>query len=41
MLIVDASPVALAALLTQEGKIIAYSSRALTDVESRYSTLFG
>ena len=37
MLIVDASPVGLAALLTQEGKIIAYSSRALTDVESRYS----
>ena len=37
MLIVDASPVGLAALLTQEGKIIAYSSRALTDVENRYS----
>ena len=37
MLIVDASPVGLAALLIQEGKIIAYSSRALTDVESRYS----
>ena len=35
MLIVDASTVRLAALLTQEGKIIAYSSRALTDVESR------
>ena len=30
-------PVGLTALLTQEGKIIAYSSRALTDVESRYS----
>jgi hypothetical protein len=40
MLIVDASPVGLAALLIQEGKIIAYSSRALTDVESRlYFTL--
>ena len=37
MLIVDASQVRLAALLIQEGKIIAYSSRALTDVESRYS----
>jgi hypothetical protein len=37
MLIVDASPVGLAALLIQEGNIIAYSSRALTDVESRYS----
>ena len=37
MLIVDASPVGLAALLTQNGKIIAYSNRALTDVESRYS----
>jgi hypothetical protein len=34
---VDASPVGLAALLIQEGNIIAYSSRALTDVESRYS----
>jgi hypothetical protein len=30
MLIVDVSPVELAALLTKEGKIIAYSSRALT-----------
>jgi len=37
MLIVDASPVGLAAILTQEGRIIAYASRALTDVESRYS----
>jgi hypothetical protein len=37
MLIVDTSPVGLAALLIQEGKIIAHSSRALTDVESRYS----
>ena len=35
MLIVDACTVGLAALLTQNGKIIAYSSRALTDVESR------
>ena len=37
MLIVDASSVGLAALLTQEGTIIAYSSRGLTDVESHYS----
>jgi hypothetical protein len=37
MLIVDTSPVGLAALLIQEGKIIAHSSRALTDVEGRYS----
>ena len=37
MLIVDASPVGLAALLTQNGKIIAYASRALTEVETRYS----
>ncbi|VDI15406.1 Hypothetical predicted protein [Mytilus galloprovincialis] len=37
MLIVDASPVGLAGLLTQNGKIIAYASRSLTDVEN---TLF-
>ncbi|CAC5394863.1 unnamed protein product [Mytilus coruscus] len=37
MLIVDASPVGLAGLLTQYGKIIAYASRSLTDVETRYS----
>ena len=36
-MVVDASPVGLGALLTQEGKIIAYASRSLTDVESRYS----
>lgn len=34
--IVDASPVGLAAILVQN-KIVAYASRALTDVESRYS----
>lgn len=37
MLTVDASPVGLAGLLTQNGKIIAYASRSLTDVETRYS----
>ena len=36
-IIVDASPVGLAALLVQAGKIISYASRALSDVESSYS----
>ena len=41
-LVVDASPIGLAAILTQVDKrgkesIVAYSSRALTDVETRYS----
>ena len=35
--IVDASPVGLGGLLVQEGKVISYASRALSDVESRYS----
>lgn len=35
--VVDASPVGLAALLTQDNKIIAHASRSLTDVETRYS----
>ena len=34
---VDASPVGLAGILTQGGKVIAYGSRSLTDVETRYS----
>lgn len=34
---VDASPVGLAAILSQNCKIVAYVSRSLTDVESRYS----
>ena len=34
---VDASPVGLAGILTQAGKVIAYGSRSLTDVETRYS----
>lgn len=35
--IVDASPVSLGALLVQNGRVISYASRALTDVEQRYS----
>ena len=34
---VDASPVGLAAVLTQDAKLVAYASRALTSVEQRYS----
>ena len=34
---VDASPVGLARILTQVGKPVVYASRALSDVESRYS----
>ena len=34
---VDASPVGLGAILIQEGRAIAYGSKALTDVESCYS----
>ena len=36
-LITDASPVGLSGILTQENKVVAYASRALTDTESRYS----
>ena len=36
-IIVDASPVGLGGLLMQDGKVISYASRALSDVESRYS----
>jgi hypothetical protein len=35
--LVDASPVGVGAILTQEGRVICYGSRALTDVEQRYS----
>ena len=35
--LVDASPVGVSAILTQEGKVVCYASRALTDVEQRYS----
>ena len=36
-LMVDASPVGLAAKLSQDGKMIAYASKALSEVEQRYS----
>ncbi|CAB4028592.1 Hypothetical predicted protein [Paramuricea clavata] len=36
-IIVDASPVGLAALPVQAGKVISYASRVLSDIESRYS----
>ena len=36
-MIVDPSPVGLAGLLAQDDKVIGYASRALSDVESRYS----
>ena len=36
-IIVDTSPVGLGGLQVQEGKVISYASRALSDVESRYS----
>ena len=35
--VVDASPVGLAALLVQEGRIMSYASRSLSDVATRYS----
>ena len=36
-ILVDASPVGLAALLVQEGRLVIYASRALTNVATRYS----
>ena len=33
----DASPVGIAALLVQEGRVVIYGSRAFTNVETRYS----
>ena len=36
-IIVDASPVGLGGLLVQDGNVVCYASRALSDVESRYS----
>lgn len=37
VMIVDASPLGLRALFIQDGKVISYGSRALNDVETRYS----
>lgn len=37
--LVDASPVGLGAILTQEGRIVCYASRALTETEQRYSQI--
>ena len=36
-LVVDGSPVGVAAMLMQNNKVVAYGSRALSDVEQRYS----
>jgi len=36
-IVVDASPVGLAALLIQEKRVVVYASRALSDVVTRYS----
>ncbi|XP_053388040.1 uncharacterized protein K02A2.6-like [Mercenaria mercenaria] len=36
-LIVDASPVGIAAIMLQNGKVVCYASKSLTDVEKRYS----
>ena len=35
--VTDASPVGLSGILTQEGKVVAYASRALSPTESGYS----
>ena len=37
VLFVDASPVGLGSVLIQNDRVVAYASRALTDVEKRYS----
>ena len=37
--IVDASPVGLDAMLTQEGKGLSYASKALSSTEQRYSQI--
>ena len=36
-IVVDASPVGLGGLLMQEGKVVSYASRTLSEVEARYS----
>ncbi|GAB1602677.1 uncharacterized protein K02A2.6-like, partial [Argonauta hians] len=37
VIVVDASPVGVAGLLSQDGRVVCYASRALSDVEQRYS----
>ena len=39
VLMVDASPVGLGAILTKDGKVISYASKALSSVERRYSQI--
>ena len=39
VLIVDASPVGLGAILTQEGKVLSYASEALSSTEQRFSQI--
>ena len=36
-IVVDASPVGLGGILKQEGKVVSYASRTLSEVEARYS----
>ena len=36
-IILDASPVGLGAILTEDNKVLSCASRALTEIESRYS----
>ena len=39
-LIVDVSPAGLGAMLAQDGKVVSYASRSLSDVETRYARLW-
>ena len=36
-IIVDASPVGLSGIMLQEGKVVRYASKSLTETEKRYS----
>ena len=40
-IVVDASPVGLAALLVQEKRVVVYANRAFSDLETRYSQTEG